>query len=77
MSRNRPRKEPALPTGKVSLQGAADYLGVSRHKVARLVKKGTLQAEKFDLDERVVLFAVDDLRHLKEGGTNGSGHRGR
>jgi hypothetical protein len=24
----------------------------------------------------VVLFALDDLRHLKEG-SNGSGHRGR
>ena len=76
MLRNRPRKEPQIPTGKVSLQGAADYLGVSRHKVARLVKKGLLKSEKFDLDERVVLFALDDLRHLKEG-SNGSGHRGR
>lgn len=77
MSRNRPRKEPQIPQGKVSLQGAADFLGVSRHKVARLVKKGTLRGEKFDLDERVVLFDVAALRHLKEGGTNGSGHRGR
>lgn len=77
MLRNRPRKEPQIPQGKLSLQGAADYLGVSRHKVARLVKKGTLKGEKFDLDERVILFAVDDLKYLKEGGTNGSGHRGR
>jgi excisionase family DNA binding protein len=77
MVRNRPRKEPQIPQGKVSLQGAAEYLGVSRHKVARLVKKGTLKGEKFDLDERVVLFDVDDLKHLKEGSTNGSGHRGR
>jgi predicted HTH domain antitoxin len=76
MLRNRPRKEPQIPEGKVSLQGAADFLGVSRHKVARLVKKGTLKTEKFDLDERVVLFDVEDLRHLKEG-SNGSGHRGR
>lgn len=76
MLRNRPRKEPQIPVGKVSLQGAADFLGVSRHKVARLVKKGVLKGEKFDLDERVVLFALDDLRHLKEG-SNGSGHRGR
>jgi predicted HTH domain antitoxin len=76
MLRNRPRKEPQIPDGKVSLQGAADFLGVSRHKVARLVKKGILKSEKFDLDERVVLFALDDLRHLKEG-SNGSGHRGR
>lgn len=77
MVRNKPRKEPQIPQGKVSLHGAADYLGVSRHKVARLVKKGTLKGEKFDLDERVVLFDVDDLRHLKEGVSNGSGHRGR
>lgn len=77
MSRNRPRKEPQIPLGKVSLQGAAEFLGVSRHKVARLVKKGTLKGEKFDLDERVVLFDVAELKHLKEGGTNGSGHRGR
>jgi predicted HTH domain antitoxin len=76
MLRNKPRKEPQIPKGKVSLQGAADYLGVSRHKVARLVKKGLLSGEKFDLDERVVLFALDDLKHLKEG-SNGSGHRGR
>lgn len=76
MSRNRPRKEPRIPKGKVSLQGAAEYLGVSRHKVTRLVKKGMLKGEKFDLDERVVLFALDELRHLKEG-SNGSGHRGR
>jgi hypothetical protein len=77
MSRNRPRKEPQIPQGKVSLQGAAEFLGVSRHKVARLVKKGTLQSEKFDLDERVVLFDVAELKHLKEGAANGSGHRGR
>lgn len=76
MLRNRPRKEPQIPEGKVSLQGAADYLGVSRHKVARLVKKGLLKGEKFDLDERVLLFALDDLRHLKEG-SNGSRHRSR
>jgi predicted HTH domain antitoxin len=76
MLRNRPRKEPQIPEGKVSLQGAADFLGVSRHKVARLVKKGTLRPEKFNLDERVMLFDVQDLRHLKEG-SNGSGHRGR
>lgn len=77
MLRNKTRKEPLIPQGKLSLQGAADYLGVSRHKVARLVKKGTLKGEKFDLDERVILLAVEDLKHLKEGGTNGSGHRGR
>lgn len=76
MLRNRPRKEARIPEGKVSLQGAADYLGVSRHKVSRLVKKGTLKGERFELDERVMLFAVEDLRHLKEG-SNGSGHRGR
>ena len=76
MLHNKPRKEPQIPEGKVSLQGAADYLGVSRHKVARLVKKGLLKGEKFDLDERVLLFALDDLRHLKEG-SNGSGHSGR
>lgn len=74
---NKPRKEPRIPEGKVSLHDAADYLGVSRHKVARLVKKGTLKGEKFDLDERVVLFDVDELKHLKEGASNGSGHRGR
>jgi hypothetical protein len=77
MSRNRPRKEPEIPEGKVSLQGAAEFLGVSRHKVARLVKKGTLTGEKFNLDERVVLFDVAALKHLKEGSVNGSGHRGR
>jgi len=77
MLRNRPRKEPQIPQGKLSLQGAAEFLGVSRHKVARLVKKGTLKGEKFDLDERVVLFDVTELKHLKGGGTNGSGHRGR
>lgn len=77
MSRNRPRKEPQLPAGKLSLQGAAEYLGVSRHKVARLAKKGTIKGERFDLDERVVLFDVSDLKHLKGGGTNGSRHRGR
>ena len=76
MLRNKPRKEPQIPDGKVSLQGAADYLGVSRHKVARLVKKGTLKSEKFNLDERVVLLYLDDLKHLKEG-SNGSGHRSR
>ncbi len=77
MSRNRPRKEPQIPEGKVSLQGAADFLGVSRHKVARLVKNGTIRSEKFDLDERVVLFDVKELKHLKEVGSNGSGHRSR
>jgi excisionase family DNA binding protein len=76
MSPNRTRKEPSIPEGKVSLLGAAQYLGVSRHKVSRLLKKGTLKGEKFDLDERVMLFNIEDLKHLKEG-SNGSGHRGR
>jgi len=76
MSQNRPRKEPEIPAGKLSLQGAAEFLGVSRHKVARLVKKGTIKGERFDLDERVVLFDVGDLRHLKEGRANGSRHSG-
>ena len=71
------RKEPKIPDGKVSLTGAADYLGVSRHKVSRLVKKGVLIGEKFDLDERVMLFDVTALTKLKEGSSNGSGHRGR
>ena len=71
------RKEPKIPEGKVSLTGAADFLGVSRHKVSRLVKKGVLKGERFDLDERVVLFDVGELKHLKEGASNGSGHRGR
>jgi excisionase family DNA binding protein len=73
---NKIRKEPEIPQGKVSLLGAAEYLGVSRHKVSRLVKKGTLKGEKFDLDERVMLFNIEDLRHLKEG-SNGSGYRNR
>lgn len=77
MLQNRPRKEPQIPEGKLTLQGAAEYLGVSRHKVARLVKKGTLKGERFGLDERVVLFDLVDLKDLKEGGANGSGHRGR
>lgn len=77
MSQNKPRKEPKIPRGKVSLRGAAELLGVSRHKVARLVKKGTISSEKFELDERVVLFDIRELKHLKEGGANGSGHRGR
>ncbi|HEY0169678.1 MAG TPA: hypothetical protein VGB98_01405 [Pyrinomonadaceae bacterium] len=42
-----------------------------------MVKKGTIKGERFDLDERVVLFDVGDLTHLKGGGTNGSRHRGR
>lgn len=71
------RKEPTIPEGKVSLTGAADYLGVSRHKVSRLVKKGVLRGEKFDLDERVMLFDLTALKNLKEGSSNGSGHRGR
>lgn len=71
------RKEPQIPEGKVSLTGAANYLGVSRHKVSRLVKKGVLTGEKFNLDERVLLFDMAALKHLKEGSSNGSGHRGR
>lgn len=72
----KPRKEPRLPEGKVSLLGAADYLGVSRHKVSRLLKKGLLSSERFELDERVVLIEMEQLRRLKEG-ANGSGHSGR
>jgi predicted HTH domain antitoxin len=70
----RPRKGPALPDGKLSLAGAAEYLDVSRHKVSRLYKRGILKGERYELDERVVLFELNDLRHLKEG-TNGRGHR--
>lgn len=74
MMHKRPRKEPKLPEGKVSLIGASEYLEVSRHKVSRLYKKGILKGEKFNLDERVTLFAIEDLKHLKEG-SNGSGDR--
>jgi excisionase family DNA binding protein len=69
-----PRKGPKLPVGKLSLVEAAEYLEVSRHKVSRLFKKGTLKGEKFELDERVILFDLDDLKNLKEG-TNGRSHR--
>jgi hypothetical protein len=76
MMHKRRRKEPQLPAGKVSLLGAAEYLQVSRHKVARLLKKGVLKGERFELDERVTLIDLAELRHLK-GGTNGSRYRGR
>ncbi len=72
----KPRKEPTIPNGKVSLLGAADYLGVSRHKVSRLLKKGVLSGERFELDERVVLIELEELKRLKEG-ANGRGHRSR
>ena len=72
----KPRKEPAIPYGKVSLLGASDYLGVSRHKVSRLLKKGVLKGERFELDERVVLIDLEELKRLKEG-SNGRGHRNR
>jgi predicted HTH domain antitoxin len=60
------RKELKLPTGKVSLAGAADYLEVSRQKVSRLLRKGVLTGKKFELDERVVLLDVQELKRLKE-----------
>ena len=60
------RKEPKLPTGKMSLAGAADYLEVSRQKVARLLKKGVLTGVKFELDERIVLLDSEELKRLKE-----------
>ena len=72
MSLNKLRKEPQIPQGKLSLQGAAEFLGVSRHKVARLVKNGKLKSNKFALDERVVLFDLIDLQQLKDGVTKGS-----
>ncbi|HYP25613.1 MAG TPA: hypothetical protein VE262_02750 [Blastocatellia bacterium] len=74
MMHKKPRKEPKIPEGKVSLLGAADYLEVSRHKVSRLYKKGILKGEKFELDERVTLFDLNDLKHLKEG-PNGRSNR--
>lgn len=74
MTHIRPRKEPQIPDGKISLLGAADYLGVSRHKVSRLLKKGVLTGARFELDERVVLIDLEALKRLKEG-SNGRGHR--
>jgi hypothetical protein len=71
----RPRKEPKIPEGKLSLIGAADYLEVSRHKVSRLFKKGILKGKKFDLDERVILFDLNDLKQLKEGANGRSDRR--
>lgn len=76
MSPITPRREPQFPEGKVSLLGAAHYLGVSRHKVSRLLKKGVLTGERFELDERVVLIDLEELKRLKEG-SNGRGHRSR
>ena len=77
MSPIKPRNEPKLPDGKVSLLRAADYLGVSRQKVSRLLKKGVLTGERFELDERVVLIDMEELKALKEKSSNGRGHRNR
>jgi excisionase family DNA binding protein len=59
------RKELKLPAGKISLAGAAEYLEVSRQKVSRLLKKGVLTGAKFELDERIVLLDVEELKRLK------------
>ena len=76
MTPTKTRKEPQIPHGKISLLGAADYLGVSRHKVSRMIKKGVLKGSRFELDERVVLIDMEAVKRLKEG-SNGRGHRNR
>ena len=44
---------------------AADYLGVSRHTIKRLIGEGTLTVTESPLDRRVKLVRVADLDRLK------------
>lgn len=49
----------------LSLMQAADYLRVSRMKVSRLVREGSLAYVTSPLDKRVKLFRRVDLDHLR------------
>lgn len=47
------------------LTEAADYLGVSRPTIKRLINEGTLMTTESPLDRRVKLLLVADLDRLK------------
>jgi hypothetical protein len=49
------------------LMRAAEYVGVSRVKLAQLAKEGAIPYVTSQLDKRVKLFKRDDLDHLKNG----------
>lgn len=49
------------------LMRAAEYIGVSRVKLAQLAKEGTVPYVTSQLDKRVKLFKRDDLDLLKNG----------
>lgn len=51
--------------GMLNAQQAATFLGVSVHKVSRLVKIGDLPAYVWEHDKRQRLFDPDDLRQMR------------
>ncbi|MBK9712904.1 MAG: hypothetical protein IPO81_16570 [Kouleothrix sp.] len=49
------------------LMRAAEYIGVSRVKLAQLAREGVIAYETSPLDKRVKLFRRGDLDRLKSG----------
>jgi excisionase family DNA binding protein len=50
---------------ELSIVEAAEYLGVSRRKVWKLVKQRLLHSRRCPLDERKKLIRLDDLERIK------------
>lgn len=60
---------------KITLSEVADYLGVGRRVVSRLVKEGLIRTRKDPLDSRRKLVSVRELDQLKRESTKKRGGR--
>jgi excisionase family DNA binding protein len=59
-------KEDSMPKDLMTLTEAAEALGVSRFKVSRLIRDGTLQAFVSPLDRRQRLVRRSDVEALRD-----------
>ena len=66
MNTVRTRKESWMMPEWMTLAAAAEALGVSRFKVSRLIREGTLRAYVSPLDRRLRLVRTSDVEALKQ-----------
>lgn len=58
-------------SGHMTVTQAAEYLGVSRTKIWKLVNEGRLSASRNPLDKRERVIPAVEVEHLKAAGTIG------
>ncbi len=54
-----------MPKDYMTMREAQEYLGISKVKISKLVKEGTLKTKGNPLDSRVKLVKREDVEKLK------------